>query len=227
MRLINTSADCIEKNHAIRKKHINYILQINKQKKGLLTEATAPIILGNLVDTNDPNSFGFFASAAAKDSGRPLKHLILSFGNASLTWADCESVTNEIITCWPHYQVIAAIHKDIPNRPHCHLLIDCYNVDTGKKMSEGPNDFNNLIFKLNQILMKNDLPKLLQKECYKNLPIFKDSSSELTVEHSCYHNDNGTSQPAPYQFAQAQPYTERDFLLAHKFLFPEMYKKNK
>lgn len=246
MRLINTSADSQKKNHSIRQKHVNYILQINKRKKGLVNETNMPIITGNMVDINDISSFGLFSTACSKDTGRPLKQLILSFGNNSQTWNQYQEITEEVISLWPAYQVLAAIHRDIPQRPHCHILIDCYNVQTGLKMSEKRNEFNNLIFNLNKILLKHNQPELLQKEHHGNMPIFKEPKTkaidkpsgsdipsfepEVYVPTTTYYNPEvyvpTTTYCNPVVYAPpATHYTVEDILLAHKFIFPEFYKK--
>lgn len=234
MRLINTSADSQKKNHSIRQKHVDYILQINKREKGIVNETTMPILIGNMVDIKDPSTFGHFANADSKDTGRPLKQLILSFGNNSQAWNQYQEITEEVISLWPAYQVLAAVHRDIPKRPHCHILIDCYNVKTGKKMSEGPNEFNNLIFNLNKILLKHNQPELLQKEHHGNMPIFKEpktkaidkpSGSDIpSFEPEVYVPTTTYCNPVVYA-PPATHYTVEDILLAHKFIFPEFYEK--
>ena len=161
---------------------------------------------------------------AKKNNGRPLKHLIVSFGGEFTTWEAYTKITQEIIALWPQFQVLAAIHRDVPVRPHSHLLIDCYDVNTGLKLSEGPNDFNNLIFKINTVLKNNNLPILLQAEHYNEKPFILTSTHQTTSEVRKNDETSPQSQSGLYM-----PYCcdeeQYNLLLAYKFLFPEKFIK--
>lgn len=101
-------------------------------------------------------------------------------------------------------------------------------------MSEKRNEFNNLIFNLNKILLKHNQPELLQKEHHGNMPIFKEPKTKAIEKP--FGSDIPSFEPEMYippaihynpvvYVPSATHYAVEDILLAHKFIFPEFYKK--
>lgn len=157
MRLINVGAEGKADNNAKAKKHAEYVLRKDATTKSLT--------YFEMVSSENPiDEFGFFARRTGKDAGRPLKHLVVSYkAKKELQWENYLEVTEEIAGFFgKEYQIIAAVHNNIPNRPHAHILVDCFNVSTEKKMSERPREFWRLVEYINSVLDKNDIYPLLQ-----------------------------------------------------------------
>lgn len=157
MRLINVGAEGKADNNAKAKKHAEYVLRKDATAKSLT--------YFEMVSSENPiDDFGFFARRTGKDAGRPLKHLVVSYkAKKELQWVNYLEVTKEIAGFFgKEYQIIAAVHDNIPNRPHAHILVDCFNVSTEKKMSESPREFWRLVEYVNSVLDKNDIYPLLQ-----------------------------------------------------------------
>ena len=157
MRLINVGAKGKADNNAKAKKHAEYVLRKDATTKSLT--------YFEMVSSENPiDEFGFFARRTGKDAGRPLKHLVVSYkAKKELQWENYLEVTEEIAGFFgKEYQIIAAVHDNIPNRPHAHILVDCFNVSTEKKMSESPREFWRLVEYVNSVLDKNDIYPLLQ-----------------------------------------------------------------
>lgn len=157
MRIINVSAEGKVDNNAKAKKHAEYVLRKDATTKSLeYFEKVSP--------QTPIDDFGFFARRTGKDAGRPLKHLVVSYkAKKELPWEEYLEVTKKIASFFgKDYQIIAAVHDNIPNRPHAHILVDCFNVHTEKKMSEGPREFWRLVEYINSVLEKNDIYPLLQ-----------------------------------------------------------------
>lgn len=157
MRLINVGSEGKADNNAKAKKHAEYVLRKDATTKSLT--------YFKMVSSENPiDEFGFFARRTGKDAGRPLKHLVVSYkAKKELQWENYLEVTEEIAGFFgKEYQIIAAVHDNIPNRPHAHILVDCFNVNTEKKMSESPREFWRLVEYVNSVLDKNDIYPLLQ-----------------------------------------------------------------
>lgn len=239
MRLINCKACTVEENIRVRDKAVDYVLRPEARRKGL-------IHLNGINPMDIKGSFGYFAKASSKDDGRPLKHIVLSFGEDKLPWEKYLDVTKQVANYYgKSYQTIAVVHDNIPNRPHAHILIDTFNVSTEKKLSEGPQDFRKLVDYIDEILEQNGIPKLLQgkisqkvvKSDYvseaSNVPALK----QIHIVEPCgrentYGFDYETYRPiealhieVPNGFEFMQNWTIRDFQGAHRFFYPELYKK--
>ena len=161
LKMINTKAKDETENFAVTQKHLKYILR---------EDATNPdLFWSNLVDIDDIfGTFGFFAKAAEKNMGRPLKHLVLSYstkGVHRLSWKEYLDVTKEIAEFYGcDYQMVAAVHNNIESRPHAHVLIDCFNISTEKKYSESVKELEKLKDFADEILEKYRIPKVLRRK---------------------------------------------------------------
>lgn len=162
VRVINTKATTEEENKRISKKHLDYILR---------KDATHPDLCWvNMVDIDNVlESFGFFAKCTGKNNGRPLKHIVISYAvddeQARLNWQEYLAVTKEIAKFYgSDYQMVAAVHDNIKKRPHAHIVMDCYNVSTEKKFSEGIKELEKFKDFIDNILGKHRIPKLLRRK---------------------------------------------------------------
>ena len=243
MRLINTKASTAKENLQVREKAIDYVLRQEACKKGL-------IYMNGINRRDVKGTFGYFAKAAAKEEGRPLKHLVISFGGAKLPWENYLNVTKQIANFYGNtYQTIAVVHDNIPNRPHAHILIDTFNVATEKKLSEGPQEFRKLVEHINDVLEQNGIPKLLQGMRKQNvckytgngsreesiLPIPKqaytvETCNETSDRGLAFYYDEDKPIEAPPMVAQSglefmRNWDIRDLQGAHRFFYPEFYKK--
>lgn len=244
MRLINASAKTAEENKVARAKAVDYVLRSDACQGGY-------VHLDGVDEHDVKGSFGAFAEAASKDAGRGMKHLVVSFGKAGLPWEQYLEMTKEISRYYgTQYQIVAAVHSNIPNRPHAHILIDTFNVATEKKLSEGPKDFFNLVEHINGVLGKYGVPLLLQG--YKRKAADKSVSSVESVERAYVNSvqvevldtadevsncDFDYSYHGAYVPTEVLPmvtlpgadfmrnWTTRDFEGFHRFFFPEKYKK--
>ena len=178
IKVINTKAYNASENDKIAKKHLNYILR---------KDATSPDLRWmNVVEPDDIlDSFGFFAKAAGKNTGRPLKHIVLSYstgGSKRLNWEEYLSVTKEIAKFYSsNYQMVAVVHNNIPKRPHAHIVMDCFNVATEKKFSESVNELEKLKDFVDKILLEHHIPLLRRKKNLiqgQSVPLDEDKSNE-------------------------------------------------
>ncbi len=161
LKMMNTTAKTEVENASITRKHLKYILR---------DHATTPdLVWLNMVDKNDVfGSFGFFAKVAGKNSGRPLKHIVISYSTkeaVQLEWKEYFAATKEIAQFYAQeYQMVAAVHQNIAHRPHAHIIMDCFNVATEKKYSEGIHELKELKDFTDQILQKYKIPKLQRRK---------------------------------------------------------------
>lgn len=161
VKVINTKAHNADENKNISQKHLRYITR---------NDATnAKLIACNIVDPdNILESFGFFAKSIGKNTGRPLKHIILSYstkGSPQLSFEEYLQVTKEIANFYANdYQMVMAVHNNIPHRPHAHIVMDCLNLTTELKYSEGISELNQFKDFIDDILEKYHIPKLLRKK---------------------------------------------------------------
>ena len=161
IKVMNTKACNASENDKIIEKHLSYILR---------KDATSPDLRWlNMVESDDIlNSFGFFSKVAGKNTGRPLKHIVLSYstkGSKRLSWQEYLSVTKEIAKFYSSdYQMVATVHNNIPTRPHAHIVMDCFNVATEKKFSESVNELEKLKDFVDKILLEHDIPLLRRKK---------------------------------------------------------------
>ncbi|WP_302809781.1 relaxase/mobilization nuclease domain-containing protein [Megamonas funiformis] len=161
VKVVNTKAHNADENKNISQKHLRYITR---------NDATnAKLIACNMVDLdNILESFGFFAKSIGKNTGRPLKHIILSYstkGSPQLSFEEYLQVTKEIANFYANdYQMVMAVHNNIPHRPHAHIVMDCLNLTTELKYSEGISELNQFKDFIDDILEKYHIPKLLRKK---------------------------------------------------------------
>lgn len=161
VKVINTKAHNADENKNISQKHLLYITR---------NDATnAKLIACNMVDPdNILESFGFFAKSIGKNTGRPLKHIILSYstkGSPQLSFEEYLQITKEIANFYANdYQMVMAVHNNIPHRPHAHIVMDCLNISTELKYSEGISELNQFKDFIDDILEKYNIPKLLRKK---------------------------------------------------------------
>lgn len=182
MRIINTKATTEEENKRISKKHLEYILR---------KDAThSDLCWGNMVDMNDVlKSFGFFAKCTGKNNGRPLKHIIISYAvddeQARLNWQEYLAVTKEIVKFYgSDYQMVTAVHDNIKKRPHAHIVMDCFNVSTEKKFSEGVKELEKFKDFIDNILEKYKIPKLLRRKNKKDVAVKQDNIQSISSNNS-------------------------------------------
>lgn len=172
VRIINTKAKNRDENRRIKEKHLKYILRKEATDKNLMWS--------NMVDEDDIlGSFGFFAQCAGKNNGRPLKHIVLSYAtdseNKILDWATYLEITKNIASFYgKDYQMIAAVHKNIKKRPHAHIILDCFNVSSEKKYSEGIHELENFKDFIDEVLEKYGVPKLLR---WKNKKLYQKNAN--------------------------------------------------
>lgn len=161
VKVINTKAHNADENKNISQKHLRYITR---------NDATnAKLIACNMVDPdNILKSFGFFAKSIGKNTGRPLKHIVLSYStkdSPKLSFEEYLQVTKEIANFYANdYQMVMAVHNNIPHRPHAHIVMDCLNLTTELKYSEGISELNQFKDFIDDILEKYHIPKLLRKK---------------------------------------------------------------
>lgn len=213
VRLINTKATTEEENKRISKKHLTYILR---------KDATNPDLCWvNMVDMNDVlESFGFFAKCAGKNSGRPLKHIVISYAvdneQARLNWQEYLAVTKEIAKFYgSDYQMVAAVHNNIEKRPHAHIVMDCYNVSTEKKFSEGIKELEKFKDFIDGILEKHRIPKLLRRK-NKMAAIVKTDNVQIVSTNSSlteepYYEEPNYVNEVPY-YPEAEIYVSDDYM---------------
>lgn len=180
VKVINTKAHNADENKNISQKHLRYITR---------NDATnAKLIACNMVDPdNILESFGFFAKSIGKNTGRPLKHIILSYstkGSPQLLFEEYLQVTKEIANFYANdYQMVMAVHNNIPHRPHAHIVMDCLNLTTELKYSEGISELNQFKDFIDDILEKYHIPKLIRKKHYPTL-------EEVTTPFNDTHTNN-------------------------------------
>ena len=181
VRIINTKATTEEENKRISKKHLEYILR---------KDAThSDLCWGNMVDMDDIlESFSFFAKCAGKNNGRPLKHIVISYAvdneQKHLDWQEYLAVTKEIAKFYgSDYQMVAAVHNNIEKRPHAHIVMDCFNVFTEKKFSEGIKELEKFKDFIDGILEKHKIPKLLRRK-NKMVAIVKTDNVQIVSTNS-------------------------------------------
>lgn len=166
LKMINTKANTKEENHSLVRKHLNYIMRSDATYNDLIW--TNMVEKDNILD-----DFGYFARSSGKDNGRPLKHLVVSYkvkDDKALSWQEYLEVTKEIASFYSKdYQMVAAVHSNIKKRPHAHIVIDCFNVSTEKKFSEGLRELEKLKDFVDEILMEHNIPQLLRKK-YQDIP---------------------------------------------------------
>lgn len=154
LRMINTTADSAKVADEKTRKHIDYITR---------PSATADdLIYCDKVNPNDHYSFGAFRKDSF-DTGRPLKHIVISFGREEKPYEMkmYYEATKDIAQYYvKDYQIIAAVHSNIPARPHAHILVDCFNISTGKKFSEGPKELEQFKQFVNGVLKEYKIPLL-------------------------------------------------------------------
>ena len=161
VKVVNTKAHNADENKNISQKHLRYITR---------NDATnAKLIACNMVDPdNILESFGFFAKSIGKNTGRPLKHIVLSYStkdSPKLSFEEYLQVTKEIANFYANdYQMVIAVHNNIPHRPHAHIVMDCLNISTELKYSEGISELNQFKDFIDDILEKYNIPKLLRKK---------------------------------------------------------------
>ncbi len=161
VKVVNTKAHNADENKNISQKHLRYIIR---------NDATnAKLIACNMVDPdNILESFGFFAKSIGKNTGRPLKHIVLSYStkdSPKLSFEEYLQVTKEIANFYANdYQMVMAVHNNIPHRPHAHIVMDCLNISTELKYSEGISELNQFKDFIDDILEKYNIPKLLRKK---------------------------------------------------------------
>lgn len=161
VKVVNTKAHNADENKNISQKHLRYITR---------NDATNfKLIACNMVDPdNILESFGFFAKSIGKNTGRPLKHIVLSYStkdSPKLSFEEYLQVTKEIANFYANdYQMVMAVHNNIPHRPHAHIVMDCLNISTELKYSEGISELNQFKDFIDDILEKYNIPKLLRKK---------------------------------------------------------------
>lgn len=161
VKVVNTKAHNADENKNISQKHLRYITR---------NDATnSKLIACNMVDPdNILESFGFFAKSIGKNTGRPLKHIVLSYStkdSPKLSFEEYLQVTKEIANFYANdYQMVMAVHNNIPHRPHAHIVMDCLNISTELKYSEGISELNQFKDFIDDILEKYNIPKLLRKK---------------------------------------------------------------
>lgn len=156
LKVVNTTATSTVEAAEKTKKHILYITRPEAVKNNLL-------FFDKVRSDNMLQDFGRFR-VQKEDTGRPLKHIVISFGcqNPVSDIADWKTYLEATVEITQYYlrnhQIIAAVHDNIPTRPHAHILVDCFNITTGKKLSEGPAELKILKSKTNDILSKFNIP---------------------------------------------------------------------
>ena len=167
----------------------------------------------------DPNnileSFGFFAKSIGKNTGRPLKHIVLSYStkdSPKLSFEEYLQVTKEIANFYANdYQMVMAVHNNIPHRPHAHIVMDCLNLTTELKYSEGISELNQFKDFIDDILKKSNIPKLIRKKNYSTLEeatttlddthtnnlILTNEDSIFTANDNSFNKDYGTYDTEP------------------------------
>lgn len=82
-----------------------------------------------------------------------------------LSFEEYLQVTKEIANFYANdYQMVMAVHNNIPHRPHAHIVMDCLNISTELKYSEGISELNQFKDFIDDILEKYNIPKLLRKK---------------------------------------------------------------
>lgn len=192
VRVINTKATTEGENKRISKKHLEYILRKDVTRSDLCWM--------NMVDMDDVlESFGFFAKCAGKNNGRPLKHTVISYAvdnkQERLDWQEYLAVTKEIAKFYgSDYQMVAAVHNNIEKRPHAHIVMDCYNVSTEKKFSEGIRELEKFKDFIDDILEKHKIPKLLRRK-NKMAAIVKSDNVQLVSTNSSLTEESYYEEP--------------------------------
>lgn len=198
LRMMDSSAKTAEEAHRKTLKHLNYITRSNATQQDLVY--CDKVNLANMAE-----DFGYFRKVSG-DCGRPLKHAVISFGykGKPLTWQRYFEATKAVARYYAKdYQIVAAVHSNIPSRPHAHILIDCYNVSTGKKFSEGLNELKCFKDYVDSVLSDFDIPLLKRKE-----RIMKESESEVMPIVETYPNDERDGwwyEDMPMPFAPIVP----------------------
>lgn len=211
MRIINTKATTEEDNKRISKKHLEYILRKDATHSDLCWV--------NMVDMDDVlESFGFFAKCAGKNNGRPLKHIVISYAvddeQARLDWQEYLAVTKEIAKFYSSdYQMVAAVHDNIKKRPHAHIVMDCYNVSTEKKFSEGIKELEKFKDFIDDILGKHRIPKLLRRKNKMDAVAEPDNvqivSTNSSLTEEPYYEEQDYINEVPY-YPEAEIYVSND-----------------
>lgn len=205
VRVINTKATTEGENKRISKKHLEYILRKDVTRSDLCWM--------NMVDMDDVlESFGFFAKCAGKNNGRPLKHTVISYAvdnkQERLDWQEYLAVTKEIAKFYgSDYQMVAAVHNNIEKRPHAHIVMDCYNVSTEKKFSEGIRELEKFKDFIDDILEKHKIPKLLRRKNKMAAMVKPDnvqlvSTNNFLTEEPCYEEQDYVNEVPYYPEAE-------------------------
>ena len=205
VRVINTKATTEGENKRISKKHLEYILRKDVTRSDLCWM--------NMVDMDDVlESFGFFAKCAGKNNGRPLKHTVISYAvdnkQERLDWQEYLAVTKEIAKFYgSDYQMVAAVHNNIEKRPHAHIVMDCYNVSTEKKFSEGIRELEKFKDFIDDILEKHKIPKLLRRKNKMAAMVKPDnvqlvSTNNFSTEEPCYEEQDYVNEVPYYPEAE-------------------------
>lgn len=191
VRMINTKAKTEKENREKTEKHLKYIMR---------KDATNPdLCWANMLDIENVfEDFGFFAKCSGKNNGRPLKHIVVSYAvddeHPRLDWQEYLAVTREISKFYgSDYQMVAAVHDNIKNRPHAHIIMDCYNVSTKKKFSEGVKELEKFKDFIDDILEKHKIPKLLRQK-NKMVAITKSDNMQYvsfnnSLREKTYHDE--------------------------------------
>ena len=229
VRVINTKATTGEDNKRISKKHLEYIMR---------KDATNPDLCWvNMVDIDDVlESFGFFAKCAGKNNGRPLKHIVISYAvddkQERLDWQEYLAVTKEIAKFYgSDYQMVAAVHDNIEKRPHAHIIMDCFNIATEKKFSEGIRELEKFKDFIDDILEKHKIPKLLRRK-NKMAAIVKPDNVQLVSTNSSlieetYYEEPDYVNDVPY-YLEPEIDVSNDYMvddeIKHFFAMDENFK---
>ena len=210
VRVINTKATTADENNRISRKHLEYILRKDATHSDLCWV--------NIDDVLE--SFGFFAKCAGKNNGRPLKHIVISYAvdnkKERLDWQEYLAVTKEIAKFYgSDYQMVAAVHDNIEKRPHAHIVMDCFNVSTEKKFSEGIKELEKFKDFIDGILEKHKIPKLLRRK-NKMAAIVKTDNVQIVSTNSSlteepYYEEPNYVNEVPY-YPEAEIYVSDDYM---------------
>ena len=181
LRMMDSSAQTAEEAHQKTLKHLNYITRPTATRKSL-------IFCDKVEPEKMVEDFGFFRKCNG-DTGRPLKHAVVSFGydTEPLEWQLYLEVTKEIAGYYgKNYQIVAAVHNNIPNRPHAHILIDCFNISTGKKFSEGPNELEKFKDHVDGILKEFEIPLLRRRRKDMQIEAVPSVTTDAEYDYNWY-----------------------------------------
>lgn len=152
---------------------------------------------------------------------RHYKHLVISFGDPALTADKAMEVGTRIADFYgDNYQELLCLHTNIPKRLHCHMIMSCLNLSTGKKFEQNPNEFNKFRDFFDDVMHKYNLPPLRRKENFvvKQSEVLKheqEKDTEYEREYKVPYATFCVPQPPPINSINLnQPVDYREAIIA-------------